>query len=128
MIITLAGFLKSHNIKYLFFNAFDPLDGWKKGTGYYSKSESGENCPVLNRLTNYVKENVNFLEQIQIEIGANPEFLDDVINGNFDGHDKTYKGTKKEYFSDDGWHPSVLGHKEWSKILYDYLNKKYGIK
>ena len=42
--------------------------------------------------------------------------------------DKSYPYTKKEYFSHDGWHPSVLGHKEWSKILYGHLNKKYGIK
>jgi hypothetical protein len=52
MIITLAGFLKSHNIKYVFFNEFEPLDGWKKGGGYYNKSETGEDCPVLNRLRN----------------------------------------------------------------------------
>ena len=128
MIITLAGFLKSHNIKYVFFNEFEPLDGWKKGTGYYNKSETGEDCPVLNRLTNYVKENVNFLEQIQIEIGAKEGCLERVISGNWDGDDKSYPYTKKEYFSHDGWHPSVLGHKEWSKILYDHLNKKYGIK
>jgi len=128
MIITLAGFLKSHNIKYIFFNAFDPLDGWKKGTGYYRKSESGENCPVLNRLTNYVKEHINFLEQLQIEIGAKEGCLEKVRTGDFDGDDKSYPYTKKEYFSHDGWHPSVLGHKEWSKILYDHLNKKYGIK
>ena len=128
MIIMLAGFLESHNIKYVFFNEFEPLDGWKKGTGYYSKSESGENCPVLNRLTNYVKENVNFLEQLQIEIGAKKGCLEEVRNGKFDGDDKSYPFTKKEYFSDDGWHPSVLGHKEWSKILYGHLNKKYGIK
>ena len=123
----LAGFLKSHNIKYLFFNAFDSLDGWKKGTGYYSKSESGENCPVLNRLTNYVKENVNFLEQIQIEIGAKAGCLERVISGNWDGDDKSYPYTKKEYFIDDGWHPSILAHKEWSNVLYDFLNQKYGI-
>ena len=128
MIITLAGFLKSHNIKYVFFNAFEPLDGWKKGTGYYNKSETGEDCPVLNRLTNYVKENVNFLEQTQIEIGAKEGCLEKVRTGDFDGDDKSYPYTKKEFFSHDGWHPSVLGHKEWSKILYDHLNKKYGIK
>ena len=128
MIITLAGFLKSHNIKYLFFNAFDPLDGWKKGTGYYDKSETGPDCPILDKLTNYVKNHTNFLKQIQIELGAKEGHLEDVISGNFDGDDKTYPHTKKEYFTSDGWHPSVLGHKEWSKVLYSHLNKKYGIK
>jgi hypothetical protein len=127
MIITLAGFLKSHNIKYLFFNAFEPLDGWKKGTGYYGESETGPDCPILNKLTNYVKENVNFLEQIQIEIGAKEGCLEEVRVGNFDGDDKSYPVTKKEYFSHDGWHPSVLAHTEWSEVLYKFLNKEYGI-
>jgi hypothetical protein len=136
MIITLAGFLKSHNIKYVFFNAFEPLDGWKKGTGYYDKSETGEDCPVLNKLTDYVRQNVNFLEQLQIEIGAKEGYEERVRIGDFDGDDKSYPYTKKEYFTHDGWHPSLVAHKEWSKILYDaimsesvcHLNKKYGIK
>lgn len=128
LIIMLAGFLKSHNIKYLFFNAFDPLDGWKKGTGHYGPSETGENCSVLNKLTDYVIENVNFLEQTQIEIGAKEGCVEKVRNGDFDGEDKSYPYTKKEYYWTDGWHPSVLAHKEWSKILYGHLNKKYGIK
>jgi hypothetical protein len=127
LIIMLAGFLKSHNIKYLFFNAFDPLDGWKKGTGYCEKSETGENCPVLNKLTDYVIENVNFLEQTQIEIGAKEGCVEKVRNGDFDGEDKSYPYTKKEYYSDDGWHLSGLGHKEWSGIVYDFLKQKYGV-
>ena len=125
MIITLAGFLKSHNIKYLFFNAFEPLDGWKKGTGYYDKSETGEDCPTLDKLTNYIKENVNFLEQTQIEIGAKRGHTERVRIGNYDRHDKSYPYTKKEYFSHDGWHPSVVGHTEWAKILHRELNKRW---
>jgi len=128
LIIMLAGFLKSHNIKYLFFNAFDSLDGWKKNTGHYRKSETGPDCPILNKLTNYVKENVNFLEQLQIEMGAKEGCLEKVISGKWDGDDKSYPYTKKEYFIDDGWHPSILAHKEWSNVLYDFLNQKYGIK
>jgi len=127
LIIMLAGFLKSHNIKYLFFNAFDPLDGWKVKTRYYDKSETGENCPTLTKLTNYIKENVNFLEQIQIEIGAKEGYVEKVRNGNFDSEDKSFPYTKKEYFIDDGWHPSILAHKEWSGIVYDFLKQKYGV-
>ena len=125
LIIMLAGFLKSHNIKYVFFNAFEPLDGWKKGTGYYDKSETGEDCPILDKLTNYIKENVNFLEQTQIEIGAKGEHTERVRIGNYDRHDKSYPYTKKEYFIDDGWHPSELAHKEWSKVLNRELNKRW---
>ena len=127
LIIMLAGFLKSHNIKYVFFNAFDTLDGWKGDSGYNEKSETGENCPTLTKLTNYVKENVNFLEQTQIEIGAKDEHLERVRSGHFDGNDKLYPYTKKEYFIDDGWHPSILAHEEWSGIIYDFLKQKYGI-
>ena len=125
LIIMLAGFLKSHNIKYVFFNAFEPLDGWKKGTGYYDKSETGEDCPILDKLTNYIKENVNFLEQTQIEIGAKGGHTERVRIGNYDRDDKSYPYTKKEYFIDDGWHPSELAHKEWSKVLHRELNKRW---
>ena len=125
MIIGLAGFLDSHNIKYIFFNAFDPLDGWKKGTGYYGKSETGPDCPVLNKLTDYVRENVNFLEQTQIEIGAKEGYEEKIRNGDYDGDETTNPYTKKEYFSHDGWHPSVVGHTEWAKILHRELNKRW---
>ncbi len=127
MIIGLAGLLNQHNIKYLFFPAFEPLDSWKKGTGYSDMSETGINCPVLTKLTNYIEKNVNFLEQTQIEIGAKEEYVKNVRYGMYDGDDKSYPYTKKEYFTDDGWHPSLLGHTEWAKILYGHLNKKYGI-
>ena len=43
---------------------------------------------------------INFLDKTQIEIG-----------------------NTKEYFIDDGWHPSVFAHKKWSNVLYNYLGK-----
>ena len=60
-------------------------------------------------------------------MGAKEGCLEKVISGKWDGDDKSYPYTKKEYFIDDGWHPSILAHKEWSNVLYDFLNQKYGI-
>jgi hypothetical protein len=124
MIISLAGFLNQHNIKYLFFPAFEPLDSWKTGSGYASRSETGQNCPVLNKLTNYIRENVHFLEQTQIEIGAKEEHFERVRYGYYDGDDNSIYN-KEGYFNDDGWHPSELAHTEWSEILHRELNKRW---
>jgi len=118
-IISLGGFLEALGIKYLFFNAFDPLDGWKRGTGYYGKSETGEDCKVLSRATNYVKENLNWFSKIQIGIQASDGNEDHIIHGNFNNPGPDPK-KKEEYFL-DGWHPSPLAHKEWSEILYNEI-------
>lgn len=118
-IISLGGFLESLGIKYLFFNAFDPLDGWKRGTGYYGKSETGEDCKVLGRATNYVKENLNWFSKVQVEIQASDGNEDHIIHGNFNNPEPDPK-KKEEYFL-DGWHPSPLAHKEWSEILYNEI-------
>ena len=125
MIISLAGFLNQHNIKYLFFPAFEPLDSWAIGSGYASRSETGQNCPVLNKLTNYIRENVHFLEQTQIEIGAKEGHSEKVRLGLYDGNNLSGPYIKKEYFTDDGWHPSELAHIEWSEILHRELNKRW---
>jgi len=119
-IISLGRFLESLGIKYLFFNAFEPIDGWKKGTGYYGASESGENCKVLGRATDYIKENINWLDKIQIEIGAQEGKKQDIITGNFNNPGKDPIRKREEYFL-DGWHPSPLAHKEWSEILYNEI-------
>lgn len=118
-IISLGSFLETHNIKYLFFNAFEPLDGWKEDTGYYKKSESGENCKVLNRATNYIKNNLNWFDRIQIELGAKDGHRDDIIKGRFNNPGPDPK-KKEEYFL-DGWHPSELANREWSEILYNEI-------
>ena len=118
-------FLNQHNIKYLFFPAFEPLDSWAIGSGYASRSETGQNCPVLNKLTNYIRENVHFLEQTQIEIGAKEGHSEKVRLGLYDGNNLSNPYIKKEYFTDDGWHPSELAHIEWSEILHRELNKRW---
>ena len=119
-IITLGGFLESLNVKYLFFNAFEPLDGWKKGTSYYQKSESGEDCKILGRSTAYIKNNLNWLDKIQIEMGAHEGAEYDIVTGNFNNPGTDPSRKKEEYFF-DGWHPSPLAHKEWSGILYNEI-------
>jgi len=147
-IISLGGFLEFHNIKYLFFNAFDPLDGWKEGTGYYGKSESdpaernkkidslfidGSKDPnwiedleydsgelVLRRATDYIKNNLNWFDKIQIEIGAQEGYRNEIITGNFNNPGKDTLRKKEEYFL-DGWHPSPMAHKEWSEMLYNEI-------
>ncbi len=124
MIISLAGFLNQHNIKYLFFPAFEQLDSWIEGTAYGKLSETGPNCPVLNKLTNYIRENVHFLEQTQIEIGAKKGHEKKVRIGRYYGEDESCPYIKKEYFT-DGWHPSELAHTEWSEILHRELNKRW---
>ena len=100
MIITLGEFLNSKNIRYVFFNAFEKLDDWKYGNDNYGPSETGPNCKLLNPLTDYIKKHINFLDKTQIEIA-----------------------NTKEYFIDDGWHPSDFAHKKWSNVLYNYLGK-----
>jgi hypothetical protein len=125
-IISLANFLENLNIKYLFFNAFEPLDGWKSGTGYYSPSETGKDCPILSRATEYIKNNTNWLDRIQIELGAKEEYFNDVITGTFDNPPGDPLRTNLEYFlPNDGWHPSPLAHREWSEILYNEICNRY---
>jgi len=124
-IIGLGNFLKSHNIKYLFFNAFESLDSWKNGTCYFGPTETGKDCPVLTRKTNYIRENLNWFDRIQIEIGAKEGYYDDVIVGNFNNPGSDPLKKKEEYFLLDGWHPSKLAHREWSEILYNEICNRY---
>jgi hypothetical protein len=123
-IISLGGFLESLNVKYLFFNAFEPLDGWKRGSGYYSRSETGEDSKLLQRATDYIKNNLNWLDKIQIELGAKDGYYQDIIHGNFNNPGPDPKRKKEEYFL-DGWHPSPLANEEWSEILYNEICNRY---
>lgn len=123
-IILLGNFLHNNNIKYIFFNANDLLSGWKTNTGYYKKSESGKDCKVLNRATDYIKDNLNFLNKVQISIGANKDYEYDVICGNYN-HPGLNKETNPKFFVNDGWHPSEYAHEEWSKVLYDEICNRY---
>lgn len=127
----LAGYLKSKNIKFTFFNAFyeDKSTVLDKSEGIHNLRNSPSLYGFINRYFNRHSQNQSWLNNIDLKENVeefNSIFKTNYITTSFKNYIVELEKIYNTEFLD--YHPTEIGHNKWATFIADNISKSLGQK